>query len=117
MYHYDPGPRPGRVQGGQQVSPRLETQRLLRDLPDHDQGILTGTGRQSSIPGLTRYLRDLLAASQQGNEPEHDRRGGSHYTGHSTNHAPGERVHAVTIRNTTPRTPHDLPITSCRRLL
>jgi hypothetical protein len=112
VHHHNPGARPGRVQRGQQVGPGLEPGRLLRDLPDHDRRILTGTGRQRSIRGAVRCVRTLLAP----NEPEHDRCGGSHSTGHGAEHSPGERVHAVTIRNTTSRTPDDLPITSCRQL-
>lgn len=67
-------------------------------------------------PYASAYNGVAVKAPQQGNEPEHDRRGGSHSTGHGAEHSPGERVHAVTIRNTTSRTPDDLQITSSRQL-
>ena len=94
--HHDPGARARRVQGYNQVSPQLEPQWPLRDFADNDRCVLTG--RQRSIPGLAGRGRGQPAPLQHGNEAEHDRRSRSYYAGHCTNHAPGERVHAVTIR-------------------
>ncbi len=47
---------PCTLQRRQQVNPRLETQRFLRDLSHHNRDTLTGTGRQRFIPSLGRYL-------------------------------------------------------------
>ena len=54
---------------------------------------------------MAQASRDLrLSSLQQRDEPEYDRRGGSHHASHRPDHAPGERIHAVTIR--TPRQEH-----------
>jgi hypothetical protein len=80
MNHRHTMPPRWHIQLRQQTSSRLETRRLLRDIPDHHRRLLIG-GRRS-ILGLARSLRDLLAPSQQWNEPEHDRSGSAHNTGH-----------------------------------
>jgi len=67
VHHHYPCPQAGYVQCRKQVSPRLEPERLLRDLPDNDRRILPVTGRRTSILGRSRYLWDLLAAVQQVN--------------------------------------------------